>query len=198
MSTDPFASFAPPKEEQRPTPERPSLRAEVDQLAQQVAALRDLFERSVLPTIAGQGLPGQVAGPLPLGAGQVIPSFPGQQFLQPGLVTQHDARRIVLHHSNGSQVTVGGIEQHLQLDPVTNARTSEQSLHRYLSLDGRTIHEQSEIYACTFCERYPLTKPHFCSACQEPMCSRCLIAHQNTFFCRRHDPRPSFWESLFR
>jgi hypothetical protein len=196
MTADPFASFAPPREEQRPVTERPSLRADVDQLAEQVAALRDLVERTLLPAIAGQGIQG-LPGQPPAVPGAFLPGIPGQQFLQPGLVTQHDARRTVLHHLNGGQVTIGGIEQHLELDPIRGSRTSEQTLHRYLGLDGRVIHEQGEVYACTSCERYPLTNPHFCSMCQEPTCSGCLIGYQNNFFCRRHDPRPSFWESLF-
>jgi hypothetical protein len=202
MASDPFAAFTARAE--TPPREQPSLRAQVEKLAEQVAALQNIVERTLLPAIAGQGaqpLAGQLApGPgqlFPAGTSTLLPAIPGQQFLQPGPVTQHDARRTLLHHLNGTQVTIGGIEQHLELDPVTNSRKSEQTVHRYLGLDGRTIHDQGDLYACTSCEWYPLTNPRFCSACQEPTCSNCLIGYQNNFFCPRHDPRPSFWESLF-
>lgn len=205
MASDPFSVFEPTPLE-RPSSERSSLRNEVEQLATQVAALRELVEKSLLPVLSGQGMqgmPGQLSpGPgalFPTNLGMSSPGMGGQPFLQPVVITQHDARRTVLHHLNGNEVTIGGIEQHTQIDPFTGSRQSEQTMHRYLSLDGRSIRDQGEVFACTSCQTFPLIAPHFCSACQEPTCSGCITRSENGgAVCQKHGPRRrSFWDDLF-
>jgi hypothetical protein len=190
--SDDLLKFPPFGETQHPATERsslgrPSLRADVEALATEVNALRDLFERTVLPALSQGGMPGQ------------FPPGLGQQLMPTGPMVQHIARRVILHGINGEQVTLGGMEQHDVFDPLTNSRTSEITTHRYMSRDNRTMNERAEVYACTSCHRFPLVSPHFCATCRDGLCSNCIITYQGGVYCSHDDPRPkpTLWELIF-
>ena len=97
------------------------------------------------------------------------------RFLAPAPHTMKN--KTVLLHPNG-QTVFGTIEETVNVDPLTGARSYATTTSRRFSLDGRAITPNETIYVCYACQTGPWIGVHFCTVCNVPLCPKNHCAYQ--------------------